>query len=321
VDSEKYGVQRSHKPEYESLAAFGPNCLNDNMESLIYANELCNLYGLDTIGAGSMIAFAIECCERGILTKKDTDGLELTWGNSDSIIELVHKIAKREGIGDILAEGGRAAAAKIGKGAEQLAMHVGGEMLPMHDPRNAPGWGACYVSEASPAKHTRGGTQFAETGMAPRKVWEPLGLPTEMEKYNPKGKGKYHAVIAGWQHLINTSGACLFAADGLNFRFIELMAAITGWDLNVKNVVQTGQRIATMLHAFNLREGFKPSDFTMPPRVCGDPPLTAGSLKGITIDFEDLKSQYYEAMGYDPKTGTIPQTTMEAFGLQDVLKQ
>jgi aldehyde:ferredoxin oxidoreductase len=319
VDSGKYAVENSHKPEYESLAAFGPNCLNDNMESLICANELCNSYGLDTIGTGSTIALAFECYEKGLLTKKDTDGLELTWGNSDSIIELVHRIARREGIGDILAEGGKAAAAKIGRGAEQLAMHVGGELLPMHDPRQAPGWGATYVSEASPAKHTRGGTQFAESGMAPPHIMGMLGLPSQMEKYNPKDKGKYHAVVAGWQHIVNTSGACLFAADGLNFRLIEVLKAITGWDLNVENMVQTGQRIAVMLHAFNLREGFKPSDFTMPERVSGNPPLTAGPLKGVTLDLEELKKQYYAAMGFDFKTGSFRKERLEALGLQQIL--
>jgi len=319
VENEKYGVQHSHKPEYESLAAFGPNCLNDNMESLIYANELCNLYGLDTIGTGSTIALAIECYENGLLTKKDADGLELTWGNSDAIIELVHKIAKREGIGDLLAEGGKAAAAKIGKGAEELAMHVGGEMMPMHDPRQAPGWGATYASDPTPAKHTRGGTQFAEGGMAPKHVMKLLGLPAKLEKYNPEGKGKYHAVIAGWQHLINTAGACLFAADGLNFRFIDLMRAITGWDLNAENMVQTGQRIATMLHAFNLREGFKPADFIIPPRVCGNPPLKAGPLKNVKLDIEELKRQYYDAMGYGVDNGDIRKETIERLGLQDIL--
>jgi len=319
VESKKYGVQRSHKPEYESLAAFGPNCLNDNMESLIYANELCNLYGLDTIGTGSTIALALECYENGIINQKDADGLKLTWGNSDAIIELVHKIAKREGIGDILAEGGKAAAEKFGKGAEKLAIHVGGEMLPMHDPRQAPGWGATYASEAAPGKHTRGGTQFAESGMAPRHVVEQLGIPAKLEKYNPEGKGKYHAVMAGWQHLINTSGACLFAADGLNFRFIELMSAITGWELDAKNLVQTGQRIATMMHAFNLREGFKPSDYVMPARVLGDPPLKAGSLKNVKLDIEELKKQYYEAMGYDPQDSSILKETVERLGLKDIL--
>ena len=319
VDKGKYRVESSHKPEYETLAAFGPNCLNDNMESLIYANELCNLYGLDTISTGAAIAFAMECFENGILTSRDTGGLELTWGNSDAILELIEQIGRREGLGDILAEGPKIAAEKIGKGAGQFAMHVGGEPLPMHDPRQAPGWGATYVSDPTPARHTRGTTAFAEDGMAPEPVLKMLGVPASMEKYNPENKGVYHAVLAGWLHLVNTSGACLFAADALNFRLMDLLGSITGWEIDIETMKTTGKRIATMLHAFNLREGFKPEDFTMPPRVNGIPPLSAGKLKGITIDTEGLKKQYYEAMGFDPVTGKIRQETIEALGLQDIL--
>jgi aldehyde:ferredoxin oxidoreductase len=319
VKGGRYPLKKTHKPEYETLAAFGPDCLNTDMESLIYANDLCNRYGLDTIGAGSVIAMAIECYESGLLSKSDTDGMELTWGNSDVIVEMVHKIARREGIGDILAEGGKIAAEKIGKGAEPLAMHVGGEMMPMHDPRQAPGWGATYCSDPGPGKHTRGGTQFAEDGQGPELICKMLGLPTKLEKYNPEGKGKYHAIMASWQHLTNTSGACLFAADGLNFRFIDVMKGITGWDLTPENLVETGRRIAAMLHAFNLKHGFKPSDFKIPPRACGDPPLTAGKLKDVKIDFEELKRQYYEAMGYDVDTAAIKPETIQKLGLQDIL--
>ncbi|MBN2321807.1 MAG: aldehyde ferredoxin oxidoreductase family protein [Acidobacteria bacterium] len=319
VPGGKYPLKKTHKPEYETLAAFGPDCLNIDMESMIYANDLCNRYGLDTIGTGSTIALAIECYENGLLTRGDTDGMELTWGNSDVIVELVHKIARREGIGDILAEGGKIAAEKIGKEAEPLAMHVGGELMPMHDPRQAPGWGATYSSDPTPGKHTRGGTMFAEDGHAPGLICEMLGLPNKLDKYNPEGKGKYHAIMAGWQHITNTSGACLFAADGLNFRFVDVMKAITGWDLTPENLVETGHRIAAIMHAFNLKHGFKPSDFQIPPRVCGDPPLTAGKLKDVKIDFEELKRQYYEAMGYDVDTAAIKPETIEKLGLQDVL--
>ena len=316
VNEGRFAVRNAHKPEYESLAAFGPNLLNDSTESLIYANELCNSYGMDTIGVGGTIAMAIDCYENGIITRKDTDGLELRWGNADAIIELIHKIARREGIGDVLAEGARRAAEKFGKGAEQLAIHVGGQLIPLHDPRRAAGWGAVYVSEASPATHTRGGTQFAETGMANPDIWDPLGVPTQMDKYNPEGKGKYQAIMSGWQHLMNSSGVCIFAADGLNFRWIELMKAITGWDLDVENLKQTGQRIGTMLHLFNLREGFQLSDFTMPERARGNPPLTAGPTKGVTLDFEGLKHQYFEAMGFDFEAGKFRKERLEALGLQ-----
>jgi aldehyde:ferredoxin oxidoreductase len=242
----------------------------------------------------------------------------LKWGNTDAIIALVHKIARREGIGDILAEGAKIAAEKFGKGAEQLAIHVGGQVIPMHDPRRAAGWGATYVAEASPATHTRGGTQFPETGMANPDIYEPLGVPVQMDKYNPEGKGKYQAIMSGWQHLMNTSGVCIFAADGLNFRWIELMKAITGWDLNIENLKQTGQRIGTMLHLFNLREGFKLSDFTIPERARGNPPLAAGPTKGVTLDFEGLKHQYFEAMGFDFDAGKFRRERLEELGLQDL---
>jgi len=318
VGEGKYAVKRAHKPEYESLAAFGPNLLNDNTESLIYANELCNLYGLDTIGVGGTIAFAMDCYENGILTLKDTDGLELTWGNADAIIELIHKIARREGIGDTLAQGAKTAAEKFGKGAEQLAMHVGGQLIPMHDPRRAAGWGATYTAEASPAIHTRGGTQFPETGMANPDIYEPLGVPTQLDKYNPEGKGKFQAIMSGWQHLMNTSGACIFAADGLNFRWIEVMKAITGWDLNVENLKLTGQRIGTMLHLFNLREGFTLRDFSIPERARGNPPLTEGPTKGVTLEFEGLKHQYFEAMGFDFEAGRFRKERLQELDLQDL---
>ncbi|MBN1832724.1 MAG: aldehyde ferredoxin oxidoreductase family protein [Deltaproteobacteria bacterium] len=319
VDQGKYPVERVHKPEYETLAAFGTMCLNDHMESLIYANELCNMHGLDTISAGTTIAFAIECFENGILTKTDTDGIELTWGNSQAIIDVLKKMCVREGIGDLLAEGAMRASAEIGRGSEQFAMHVGGEMVPMHDPRCTPGWGATYVSDPAPARHVRGGTAFVESGPVNETLYQALGLPTKVEKYNPEGKGEMHAVLAGWQHLVNSSGMCLFGADALPFSLIDFLKAATGWDLTYDELINTGKRISTLLHGFNLREGFKPSDFTIPPRVAGNPPLKAGALKDRTVDIEGLKRQYYEAMGFDVDTGAISKERINALGLQIVL--
>ena len=320
MEEGSYSIQKGHKPEYETIGAFGPDCLNDDVESIIYANELCNLHGFDTISAGATIAFAIECFENGVLTKNDTDGLELTWGNADSMIGVLEKMCRREGIGDVLADGAKEAARKIGKGAEQFAMHVGGELLPMHDPRHAPGWGATYISDAVPGRHTRGGTQFAESGMAPPFVAEVLGLPAKLEPYNPEGKGKIHATLAGYQHLINCSGLCLFAHDGLTFKYQETINAITGWDLSVEDLVKTGKRIHAVLHAFNLREGFKPSDYLMPPRVEGKPPFKVGAFKDLTLDLEELKRQFYEeGMGFDFKTGEISKEKIKELGLQDIL--
>jgi aldehyde:ferredoxin oxidoreductase len=286
------------------------------MQSIIHANDLCNLHGLDTISAGAVIAFAIECYENGILTNGDTDGIELTWGNADAIIAILEKMCRREGIGDLLAEGAQVAARKMGRGAEQFAMHVGGEMLPMHDPRESPGWGAMYVSDAVPARHTRGGTQGLEAGVGKNPL---LGLPASMEKYNPEGKGSAHAILASWRHLINASGVCMFAADGLPFPLMDFMKAVTGWDLTIQEFLKTGQRIGTLQHAFNLREGFTPSDFTMPPRVEGKPGFAVGVLKGVTLDMEVLKKQFYDAMGFDYHTGTIRQEKIRELGLEGIV--
>ena len=318
VEHQKYGVRDSHKPEYETLAAFGPLCLNDHAESLIYANELCNRYGLDTISAGATVAFAIECYENGLISQEEADGLELRWGNSDAIVELLRKMCVREGIGDLLAEGAKRAAEKIGRGAEKFAMHAGGEMLSMHDPRCFPGWGATYISDAAPSRHVRGGTAFAEHGGVNEIAYRAMGVPLRMERYDPTDKGKYHAILAGWQHWVNTSGVCLFGIDGMPISFLDCLKAITGWDITYPEIVETGKRITTLLHAFNVREGFRPSDFKLPERVNGNPPLQAGALKGVTIDSEGLKKQFYDAMGFDFETGVVAQDRLEALGLQDL---
>ena len=128
----------TRRPEYETLGSFGAMCLNNNTESIAMANYLCNGYGLDTISAGTVIAFAIECYENGLITKKDTGGIELTWGNHRAIIAMTEKMARREGFGDILADGVKIAAGRIGRGAEKFAVHVGGEELGMHDPKLLP---------------------------------------------------------------------------------------------------------------------------------------------------------------------------------------
>jgi aldehyde:ferredoxin oxidoreductase len=319
IEEGKYVVQNAHKPEYETLAAFGTMCMNIDMESLIYENDLCNLYGLDTISAGATVAFAIECFENGILTKADTDGLELTWGNSDAHVGILKKMCLREGIGDVLADGAKWAAEKIGRGAEQFAMHSGGEMLAMHDPRCFPGWGATYVSDATPGRHTRGGTAFAEHGGVNEIIYGGLGVPFKLERYNPAGKGKYHALVAAWQHWANTSGACMFGIDSMPMDFVGCINAITGWGLDYPELAETGKRIATLLHGFNVREGFKPDEFKLPERARGNPPLQVGELKDVTIDSEGLKKQFYEEMGFDIETGEIARERIVALGLDDVL--
>jgi len=154
VSSGKYPVSETHKPEYETVAAFGNMCLNDDLDSIFKLNDMCNRGGLDTISAGSVIAFAMECYENGIITKADTDGIELTWGNAEAIIAMTEKIIRREGFGDVLADGVKVAAKRIGKGAEKFAMHVGGQEPGLHNVAFLPGRGTGFVADPTPGRHT-----------------------------------------------------------------------------------------------------------------------------------------------------------------------
>jgi aldehyde:ferredoxin oxidoreductase len=286
IESGPYAVE-GHKPEYETLAAFGSMCLNDNVESIIYLNHICNDYGLDTISAGGTIAYAIECYENGIITKQDTDGIALKWGAHDAIVEMTEKLAKREGFGDILADGVRVAAEKIGKGSKKYAMHVCGQELPMHDPRleTSPYNKICqlmYVADATPARHTQTpheGFAFQAAGLC----WFGSILTTPGED------------VPGVHDLIN---------------------AITGWNLTASEMLLIGHRIATMRQAFNVREGFKPSDFKYPNRVLGKPPLKSGILAGVTIHPEKTIEEYFKSLDWNLKTGKPSKRKLRELGLE-----
>jgi aldehyde:ferredoxin oxidoreductase len=298
VDSGPYACE-THKPEYETLSAFGPLCLNDNLESIIKINDICNRAGLDTISVGAAIAFAIECYENGILTKEDTDSIELTWGNHQAIVAMTEKVALREGLGSILADGVQKASQEIGKESAQFAMHIGGQELPMHDPRNTPGYGTTYCTDATPARHMQGGSAFLEGGfMIP-------GVPfTQPEKYVYTGKGDLHRYMSNLSHIVNATGLCYFAVWIYGIEMIpQFMKHVTGKEYSMEDLITIGERIANLRMAFNLREGVKLSDWKIPGRMIGDPPLKAGPLKDVTIDLNTSAGEFCEKMGWDPKTG------------------
>jgi aldehyde:ferredoxin oxidoreductase len=303
----------AHRPEYETLSAFGPMCLNDNIESIIKANDICNRYGLDTISAGATIAFAIECYENGIISTNDTDGIELNWGNHQAIIAMTEKLAKREGFGDVLADGVKRAAEKIGGGADQYAIHVGGQELPMHDPRLAPSYGGAYQSDPTPGRHTQGGLGGYEIGMPP-----PSWLPP-MDKYTYTGKGLIEAMIKNSLHTVNASGICSFGVGVLpEDALATFISTVTGWDFDMEEGLKTGERIANVRQAFNIREGFTPMDFKISGRPVGDPPLEDGPTANVTIDADTLRAEYFTAMDWDVETGKPNRSKLEKLGLHDI---
>jgi len=313
VENGPYACE-THKPEYETLSALGPLCLNDNLESIIKINDICDRAGLDTISLGATIAFAIECYENGILSKGDTDGIELTWGNHQAIVDMSEKIAKREGLGEVLADGVQRASQKIGKGAEQFAMHLGGQELPMHDPRNTPGYGTTYCTDATPARHMQGGSAFLEGGFVIP------GIPFKQpEKYVYTGKGDIHRYMSNLSHIVNASGLCYFAVWVYGVKMIpQFLEYATGKNYTLEDLLTIGERIANLRMAFNIREGVRFSDWKVPGRMIGNPPLKAGPLKDITIDFKTLIGEFCEKMEWDPKTGKPSQKKLEELGLENV---
>lgn len=306
-----YGKQ-AHKPEYETLASFGSMCLNNDVESIIACNDICNRYGLDTISAGATIAFAIECYENGLITKEDTGGIELNWGNAEATVAMTEKLAKREGFGDILADGVKIAAEKIGKGADQFAIHVGGQEIAMHDPRLGRHFGTVYYGDATPGRHTQG-----SEGMAPFGVPVPAFEPT-----SSSGRGEAHAITSNLGHVMNASGMCLFGYLMMPPNaVVDFMNSVSGWNLSFEDYLKVGERIAAIRQAFNVREGQNLFHRNLPGRLVGDPPLSAGPLAGVTADVKTQVREWLDVMKWDSETGKPSKEKLMELGLDDVAEE
>jgi aldehyde:ferredoxin oxidoreductase len=306
----------SRRPEYETIAMFGTNCLNNNLESILKASDICDRYGIDTISAGGTIALAIECYERGLITKKDTDGIEMTWGNHKAIVAMTEKLAKREGFGAVLADGVKAAAQRIGRGADQYAIHVGGEELPAHDPKHSFHYATSYRMDPTPGRHFVG----SELSDAPG---HPAGLLPKFDLKSFSGRGEARRIGSSFHHVVVCTGTCLFvywAFPNVD-PIAEFMRAVTGWDVDNEELLETGERIANIRHAFNIREGLTPLKFKVPDRVLGKPPLKEGLVAGVTVDEDTMVKEYLTAMDLDLKTAKPGKKKLLELGLADVAQE
>jgi aldehyde:ferredoxin oxidoreductase len=303
-----------HKPEYETLGTFGSMCLNDDLAAIHLCNDLCNRFGMDTISTGATVAFAIECFENGLITPDDTGGIELRWGNAEAIVEITGAIGRREGFGAVLADGSKKAAERIGKGAEQYAMQVGGEELPMHDPRLVPGAATSYKMDATPGRHTQISTWIFELGTGPPDLIE---QPQPQHHY--PGKGKAYARVNNYFHAAQSAGMCMFALLSLRpSALTDSLTCVTGREFALDDALTRGARIAALRTAFNHRGGVRNVDFRFPDRVIGRPPLDAGPTAGRTVDVNVQVADYLEAMGWDAQTGAPTRETLEKLGLDFV---
>ncbi|NHJ24800.1 MAG: aldehyde ferredoxin oxidoreductase [Candidatus Lokiarchaeota archaeon] len=313
-------IEETHIPEYETCAAFGNMLLNDDLISLFKLNDICNRSGLDTISVGGMVAFAIECFENGLINKSDTNGLELNWGNSDAIFKLVENMIKREGFGDILADGPIIATKKIGKNSEKYAMHSLGQPLPMHDPKFFNSMGRTYAFEPTPGRHTASSLDHFITGVLPRNNFiKEFTLP---KRYRKPGDDRYEAMkmCAGLHQSLNSLGMCLFTYWFQTYPFLESIKAVTGWDVNIDEIIKIGLRIQNLRQAFTLREGIDLANNTLPGRVVGDPPFEEGPNRGKTVDYKADFLGYCAKMGWNPENAYPLKETLKELELDFVIK-
>jgi aldehyde:ferredoxin oxidoreductase len=313
----KYGLVECSKIEYETLSLMGPNCMIDDLGTLCKANDICNRLGVDTIGDGAVIAFAMECYERGVITKEDTDGIELTWGNGDALVAMTEKIGRREGFGAILADGAKRAAERIGKGSEAWAIHVGGQDMPAHDPRASIGYGWGYQVDATPARHTA--TQ-SKDGWDKGADTSPKGINLEkIEKTNIPANAPQFAKCSSLDRLWTSAGLCIFGFYPEGLPLAEAISAVTGWDFTLEEGIKTGQRIQTLRQSFNIREGVDTGKWKFPERLAV--PQNQGPHKDRVVDVRGMKEMGYQALGWDPKSGKPLDSTLEKLGLKELVGQ
>ncbi len=320
VTTGKYPVGETHKPEYETIGAFGTMCMCDDLESIIKLNDMCNRSGLDTISAGTALAFAMECFENGIITESDTDGIELTWGNAEAMIAMTEQMISREGFGDMLADGVKIASEKIGNGTAEFAMHVGGQEPGLHNALFLPSRGTGFVCDPTPGRHTAAPMARIDGGPGQFAPYPELKIE-EFDRYASSGKGPMSATASNYLQVGSSAGICLMPMMFFgNYALVEFFNAVTGWDLDIAEVLTTGARIQTLRQSFNIREGIQPSDVKLPKRMLGLPPQEEGPVSGVTIDVDSLARDYHQAMGWDPDSGKPQASTLEKLGLTELLK-
>lgn len=317
-------------PEYETCAALGSYCGVTDLTDISEANMLCNMYGIDTISCGATISFAMECFEEGLLKLDETDGLDLKFGNGTTINDLIKKIALREGLGDLLAEGSARAAEKIGGGAEKFSMSVKKQELPAHMPQYKPSVGLVYAVNPFGADHQSSehdvflvmppDSQERER-LSKLGIWKGYDNPYELDAEKVRfalDTQKYFSVLDSLSLCQFVWGPSweLYGPDEL----LELCRSGMGWETSLYELMMAGERRINMMRQFNAREGFTSADDVLPTRLFE--PFADGPAKGIHLNreaFEEAKSLYYEMAGWDPKTGNPTAATLKKLSLDWML--
>jgi aldehyde:ferredoxin oxidoreductase len=260
----------------------------------------------------------MECWERGVITAKDTGGLDLSWGNGDALVKLTEQIGYREGFGDVLADGAKKAAERIDKGSEEWAIHIGGQDLPAHDPRVSSGYAWGYTTEATPARHT---ANQCKDGWDHGVPCSPVGLDKLISRHDDimsLDNASDWAICSAIDRVWTSTGLCIFAYYPEGLPLVEAISALTGWDdFTIEEAVTAGLRIHALRQAFNFREGVDPSAWKLPKRLTV--PHNEGPHKDKPVTVVEMKAKGYEALGWDPKTGKPLDETLKKLGLKELV--
>jgi aldehyde:ferredoxin oxidoreductase len=291
------------------MYAFGPNCEIKEPEVVIAADKLCTDYGLDTISCGVVVGFAMECFEEGLLSDEDTAGMDLSFGNGDALIDLIHLIGKREGLGKILAEGVKRASEQI-NGSTEMAMHVKGLELPGYDPRGMKGQALTYAVSDRGGCHLRSNTLRTEI----------IGKPRAYDRYVYEEKAE---MVRGLQlnyATYNCLIACVFGTFALGPEdYAEALSAIMDWSQTAEDILLIGEKALNLTRLFNLREGFTRRDDTLPQRLFSQP-AARGPSKGQVVEraaFEKMLDEYYQCMGWD-NNGVPTEEKLKELGIEKI---
>lgn len=310
------------KPTYENCASLGTLCLVDDLDAIINASEICNRYSLDTISAGSTIAFAMECFEKGIIARHHTDGIDLKWGGAEGMLAMVERMAKRKGtVGRIFGDGSALAAERVkeltGKDPKKLGaipMHVQKQDLPMHDSRFSPTLALVYKSDATPGRHTQMGAGLYE-------VLRPFfpGWPEDYDPYNYDDPVRIpiHIAMTDSLHLLNCAGLCWYESYCHPPFTEEFLQLATGW-AEVDPYI--GERVANLRQAFNFREGVEPMEWEVPDRALKglNPGYPMYPDEEVDIDLDTMLEKYLMARGWDTDTAKPSYDKLVELGLEDV---
>jgi len=312
----------SHKPEYETVSSFSSLVMGKDLDAVYEINEMLNRAGMDTISAGHVSAWAIESFEKGLITTEDTDGLVLEWGNLDTIKALLEKMIRREGIGDLLADGVKLGSERIGRGSQALAMHCGGQEPAMHDSRLDPILGVIYSVDTTPGRHTTGSSlYYGLTKLWERVSWAPrAGWHSKNSQYKASREEALKTLASvAYKQVVDGAGGCLFAMiSGVqHYKVFDWLEAATGWGFSPDDYMHIGRRISTTKQLFNIKQGINPLASKMPDRMAGLPPLTQGPLKGRTVPVEEMIANYFEVAGWD-RGGCPKAKTLEALGIDSL---